>query len=175
MKRSLLIGALAGLLVFGAAAESLTAQAKMKPADMSGAKPVMGQQAQGPEAAPAVPTGELALGAVRLPQGLMADGKSLPAGTYQVKLTPQEANPPAVGQTPTYERWVEFLQGGQAKGREVVSIVNNVDIGKVAEGKPPAPNSYKVETLKGGDYVRVWINRGGNHYLIHLVNPTNKT
>jgi hypothetical protein len=175
MKRSLLIGALGGLLVFGAAAESLTAQAKTKPADMSGAKPVMGQQAQGPEAAPAVPTGELALGAVRLPQALMADGKSLPAGTYQVKLTPQEANPPAVGQTPTYERWVEFLQGGQSKGREVVSIVNNADIGKVAEGKPPAPNSYKVETLKGGDYVRVWINRGGNHYLIHLVNPTNKT
>ena len=22
--------------------------------------------------------------------------------------------------------------------------------------------------LKGNDYVRVWINKGGNHYLIHL-------
>jgi hypothetical protein len=37
-----------------------------------------------------------------------------------------------------------------------------------SEDKPPAPNGSKVETLKGGDYVRVWINRGGNHYLLHL-------
>jgi len=22
--------------------------------------------------------------------------------------------------------------------------------------------------LKGGDYLRVWINKGGNHYLVHL-------
>ena len=22
--------------------------------------------------------------------------------------------------------------------------------------------------LKGNDYLRVWINKGGNHYLIHL-------
>ena len=26
----------------------------------------------------------------------------------------------------------------------------------------------RVETLKGGEYVRVWIARGGNNYLIHL-------
>ena len=26
----------------------------------------------------------------------------------------------------------------------------------------------KVETLKGGDYVRLWINKGGNHYLVHF-------
>jgi hypothetical protein len=25
-----------------------------------------------------------------------------------------------------------------------------------------------VELLKGEDYLRVWINRGGNHYLVHL-------
>ena len=27
----------------------------------------------------------------------------------------------------------------------------------------------KVELLKGDDYLRVWINRGGTNYLIHLV------
>lgn len=172
MKRSLLIGALGGLLAFGAAAESLTAQAKMKPAPQtSGAKPAMGMQSQGPEAAPPVPTGELALGAVRLPHAVKADGKPLGAGTYQVRLTSQEANPPAVGQTPTYERWVEFVQGGQVKGREVVSIFNKSDVGKIAEGTPPAAGRAKVETLKGNDYIRVWINKGDSHYLIHLVNP----
>jgi hypothetical protein len=25
-----------------------------------------------------------------------------------------------------------------------------------------------VEALKGGDYIRVWINRGGHNYLVHL-------
>src|SRR6201988_5489548 len=37
------------------------------------------------------PAGELALGAVRLPKGLTADGKPLPPGTYQVRLTTPEA------------------------------------------------------------------------------------
>ena len=53
-------------------------------------------------------------------------------------------------------------------GREVVSIVPSADIGKVAKGKPPAPGATRIERLRGDDYVRVWINRGGNHYLIHL-------
>jgi hypothetical protein len=26
----------------------------------------------------------------------------------------------------------------------------------------------RVEMLKGNEYVRVWINRGGVHYLIHM-------
>ena len=26
----------------------------------------------------------------------------------------------------------------------------------------------KVELLKGNDYLRIWINRGGTHYFIHL-------
>jgi hypothetical protein len=26
----------------------------------------------------------------------------------------------------------------------------------------------KVEMLRGNEYVRVWINKGGNHYLIYF-------
>ena len=69
------------------------------------------------------PAGDLALGSVRLPKGVSADGKPLPAGTYSVKLTGQEAGPAAVGITEPLERWVEFSQGGAVKGKEVVSIV----------------------------------------------------
>jgi hypothetical protein len=25
-----------------------------------------------------------------------------------------------------------------------------------------------VEKLAGGDFVRVWVNKGGNHYLLYL-------
>jgi hypothetical protein len=123
----------------------------------------------GPEPPATAPAGELALGSVKLPRKVTADGKPLAAGTYQVRLTPQEAESKAQGATPTYERWAEFLQGGQVKGREVVSIVPQAEASKVAKEPPPAPGRAKVEMLKGDDYIRVWINKAGNHYLIHLV------
>ena len=121
------------------------------------------------EAAAMVPAGELPLGTVRVPKGVKADGKELAPGTYKVRLTAQEAAGKANGATPSYERFVEFLQGTEVKGREVVSIVPSADVTKVAKDKAPAPGTSRTEKLRGDDYVRVWINRGGNHYLIHLV------
>jgi hypothetical protein len=118
--------------------------------------------------APSVPSGEMQLGSVHLSKGVKADGKALAAGTYQVRLTAQAASPDAKGQTPSSERWVEFVQRGQVKGREVVTIVPQSEIDKVQKDAPPRANGSKVEMLKGGDYLRVWINRGGHHYLLHL-------
>jgi len=120
------------------------------------------------EASPSAPTGEMALGSVHLTSGVKANGQALAAGNYQVRLTAQTASPDAKGQTASLERWVEFVQGGQVKGREVVTIVPQSDISKVQKDTPPKANASKVELLKGGDYYRVWINRGGTHYLIHL-------
>jgi|GEM_PF-1452395 len=116
---------------------------------------------------PAAP-GAMALGSVRIVGGVKADGKELPAGTYQVRLTADEAKPDAKGSSEKLERWVEFVKGGQVVGREVVSIVPATEAKLVQKDTPPASGSAKVETLKGGDYVRVWINRGGNYYLVHL-------
>src|SRR4051812_49238376 len=112
---------------------------------------------------------EIELGSVRLTRAVKADGKPLPAGTYQVRLTAQNANPPAPGEAPGLERWVEFLQGGQVKGREVATIVPQSEIAQVERDRPPAPNAVKVELLKGGEYVRIWTRRGNYHYLLHLV------
>ncbi len=118
--------------------------------------------------APAAPTGDIALGSVRLPKGVTADGKALPAGTYNVKLTAAQAAPEAVGTTEALERWVELSQGKAVKGREVVSIVPQAEIKMVVKDTPPASGGSKVQLLKGNDYLRVWINKGGNHYLIHF-------
>jgi hypothetical protein len=96
-----------------------------------------------------------------------ADGKPLAAGTYQLRMTSQQATPPAVGQTPQYEMWAEFVRGGKVLGREVASIVPESEIAQVADRGAPR-NSARVELLKGEDYLRVWINRAGNHYLVHL-------
>ena len=118
--------------------------------------------------APASPAGDMTLGTVRLPRGVTADGKPLAAGTYQVKLTAQQAAPEAVGTTEALERWVELTQGKEVKGREVVSIVPSAEIKMVVKDAPPASGGSKVQMLRGNDYLRVWINRGGNHYLIHF-------
>jgi hypothetical protein len=118
---------------------------------------------------PTAPAGQQSLGTVRIAHKVTADGKPLAAGTYQVRLTPDTAKPEnVIGQTPTFERWVEFVQGGQVRGREVVSIVPASEIATVAEDTPPGPNGQKVQLLKGNDYVRIWIRRGDQHYLIHL-------
>ncbi len=117
---------------------------------------------------PAATSTAMALGSVRLPKGLKADGKELPAGTYQVRLTAEEAKPDAKGSSEVLERWVEFVQGGQVKGREVVSIVPAPETKLVQKDTPPPSGGSKLETLKGGDYMRLWINRGGSYYLVHF-------
>ena len=108
------------------------------------------------------------LGTVRIPRAVKADGQALAAGTYQIRVTETPASPPAPGQTPQYERWAEFLRGGKVVGREVVTVVPASDIKQVAEMTPPPSGGSRAEVLKGGDYLRLWINRGGNHYLIHF-------
>jgi hypothetical protein len=107
------------------------------------------------------------IGSVRLAQAVLADGKPLPAGTYDVRLTTDEPKP-AVGQSPGSERWVEFVKGGQPVGREVATIVSNGEIDAIANGPRPKPNGSRVDVLKGGDFVRVWINRDRVNYIIHL-------
>jgi hypothetical protein len=109
----------------------------------------------------------MALGTVHLTRPVLADGKPLAAGTYQVRLTNDEPKP-AVGQNPEGEKYVEFLKGGKVAGREVASVIGPEDIGKVAKGKKPHTNSSSVELLKGGDFLRVWINKGGTNYLINM-------
>jgi hypothetical protein len=192
MKQFVIAGTLAGALALGG-----TALAQQPPAPAPTPKPApAGEQAAKPAAKPRVrkaPAGEnaqaghaapktqpttteapsatttaMTLGSIRLPKALKADGKALPAGTYQVRLTADEAKPDAKGSSEVLERWVEFVKGGQVVGREVVSIVPANEAKLVQKDTPPPSGGSKVETLKGGDYVRVWINKGGNYYLVHL-------
>jgi hypothetical protein len=107
------------------------------------------------------------LGTVRLPRAVMANGQSLPAGTYTARLS-TDAVPPVVGQSAGAAQWVEFLQTGQVRGRELASVVSPPDVKEVAKGTPPAPGTARVQALRGADYLRVWLNRAGTQYLIHF-------
>jgi hypothetical protein len=172
MKRSVLVGALIGALSVGTVFAQTRSAPKPEKAATRAEDGREGHTApkQQPDTAPApaVPTGEMALGTVHLAKGVKADGKALAAGTYQVRLTAQQATPDAKGETPSLERWVEFVQNGQVKGREVVTIVPQSEIALVEKDAPPSPNASKVQMLKGGNYMRLWINKGGNQYLVHF-------
>ena len=171
MNRYVNIGLALGISAFLGAAIDLSAQAKPDTAKPAMEKP---QTAKPQTAKPAMEQSSpqagtsVNLGAVRIPQAVKGDGQPLPAGTYQVRVTETPASPQAPGQTPQYERWAEFMRNGKMVAREVVTIVPANDIKQVAEQTPPPSGGYRAEVLKGGDYLRLWINRGGNHYLIHF-------
>lgn len=111
------------------------------------------------------------LGSVTLSKKVMANGQPLAAGTYTVRIANDSVSS-VVGQSPDAEKWVEFVQGGQVKGKELATVVTGPDAKTVLKGKAPAAGSARVDMLKGADYVRVWINKGGSTYLIHLTLAT---
>jgi len=108
------------------------------------------------------------LGTVRIPNGVKADGKDLPAGTYTVRMTAEEAKPDARGAAQALERWAEFVKGGQVVAREMVTVIPASEIHLVQKDAAPPPGGSKVQTLRGGNYLRLWFNKAGNHYLVHL-------
>jgi hypothetical protein len=164
----------------GAPKPTTTPQTPDKPAPSSPRRTTPAQEnaagaheapkAQPPTAEEPTAPGPMVLGTVRLPKGVKVDGKDIAAGSYQVRLTADEAKPDARGSSEKLERWVEFVKGGNVVAREVVSIVPAAEAKLVQKDTPPPSGGAKVETLKGGDYVRVWFNKAGNYYLVHLPN-----
>ena len=115
--------------------------------------------------------GQMVLGTVNIPRAVLADGKPLAAGRYTVRLTGENAET-VPGQQPDLNRWVEFVQGGQVRGREIASVVPAQEVQETMPG-PDMPgrvgrSGSRVEMLKGGEFLRVWIARDGTNYLLHL-------
>jgi hypothetical protein len=111
--------------------------------------------------------GAQSLGSVRVSRQVVANGQALAAGTYTLRVLP-DAVPGAVGQTPAESRWVEFVQGGQVKGKELATVVTGEEAKAVVGDTPPSSGGVKAQVLKGNDYLRVWARRGATHYLVHL-------
>ena len=104
---------------------------------------------------------------VTLPHGVLANGERLPAGRYELRLTSQHPAP-APGVDPDASCWMQIVRDGAVAGREVASVIPAAEIGRIAKTAPPARNSARVDTLKDGDYLRIWINHDGTHYLLNL-------
>jgi hypothetical protein len=110
------------------------------------------------------------LGSVSLPRKVTAGGQPLAAGTYTLRLLPQDLKA-AVGQSPSESRYVEFVQGGKVAGKEVATVLTGAEARAVTKGSGPASGQSKVQLLKGDEYVRVWVRQGDTHYLVHLAVP----
>jgi hypothetical protein len=110
----------------------------------------------------------IVIGTVHIPKAAVANGAGLPAGTYTMRVADDQPTVPA-GQSPDAEKWVEFVQGGKVVAKEMASIVTDtVMASEVADRGRPKPGQTWLQTLKGGDYYRVWVNKGGMHYLVNL-------
>lgn len=107
-------------------------------------------------------------GGFDLPRRAYATGQPLEPGPYRVRLTDESA--PAVDQEPpTTTRWVEFLheEDGATAGRTLATVVPDSEMEEIAVDWMPR-NQVRVDELLEGDYVRVWLNRSGSSYLVHM-------
>lgn len=153
-----------------AATSEKATQEKAAPAKSGGVVPATTptqQPATGAAEEPKVAAA--ALMSVHIPKKVLADGKLLAAGNYMLRVT-NDSPSKVVGQTASEQRWVEFVQGGQVKGREVATVLTTGEAKTIAKQGLPASGSAKVETLVGNDYLRVWINKSGTNYLVYLNN-----
>ncbi|MDP1570006.1 MAG: hypothetical protein Q8L86_08380 [Vicinamibacterales bacterium] len=106
----------------------------------------------------------MAQGDVTLSRSVVADGKPLAAGTYRLRLADEG---PAGDGTTRPGRWVEFVRGGKVAGRALAVVVPESEMAEIAASSSPRNEAW-VADLQGGEYVRVWLHRGGVHYLMHL-------
>jgi hypothetical protein len=108
---------------------------------------------------------------VTITQQVLADGKPLPPGKYEVWITDQRPDVGA-GAPSENQRVVEFAQNGQVVAREIAEVFpSGRDV--VGTSGNAGPARARVERLTGGEFIRVSVNEPGGRFLIHL--PTGPT
>jgi hypothetical protein len=104
---------------------------------------------------------------VRITTAVMAGGTSLPAGTYDLRLTGQ--SPVPVGDEQRIVReWVEFVANGKVVAREVAELLYDDHLPSVGASSQKVSSGTRVEMLKGGEFLRISVKRENVRYLIYL-------
>lgn len=102
---------------------------------------------------------------VRLGQQVLAGGKPLMPGTYEVIITDEHPALPDGTPSPN-QRWVEFVHNGTVVAREIAEVFAAGERPVGTSGSSSA--SATVQRLRGDEYVRIAVNAGDARYLIHL-------
>ena len=109
-----------------------------------------------------------AVATVTITEPVKADGKPLPAGTYEVWILDDRPDLGA-GAPSTVQRVVEFHQNGRMVAKEVAEVF---PAGERPIGTSGAEASRMgkavVQKLQGGEFLRIAINDASGRYLIHL-------
>lgn len=120
-----------------------------------------GQERRTPAADPAT------LATVRITQSVIANGYPLAPGLYALRLT-NEHPAPLPGQSAEAERWVEFVADGSVVAREAAVVLRDDDLPSEGASSVRARDGTRVDLLKGGEFLRISVRRGGERYLIYL-------
>jgi hypothetical protein len=107
------------------------------------------------------------LATVRITVAVMAGGTRLPAGSYDVRLTP-ERPAPLHGQSRDAERWVALVADGKVIAREVAEVLQDDDLPTIGASSLPVRDGTRLDMLKGGEFLRISVKRDRERYLIHL-------
>ena len=107
------------------------------------------------------------LTSVHITQSVLANGKPLSAGAYELRLT-NEHPTPLPGQSPDAERWVEFVANGTVVAREVAVVLRDDDLPSIGASSVKTRDGTRVEMLQGGEFVRISVKRGNERYLVYL-------
>ena len=102
---------------------------------------------------------------VRITERVLASGKPLPPGTYEVIVT--DERPASESGVPIEnQRWVEFVQNKQVIAREIAELFTAADRPVGTSGASGA--SAVVQRLRGDEFLRIAVTDGGARYLVHL-------
>jgi hypothetical protein len=107
---------------------------------------------------------------VRITQQVLAGGKPLMPGTYEVVITQEHPSLPDGTPSPN-QRFVELIHNGTVVAREIAEVFAAGERPVGTSGSPSA--SATVQRLRGDEYVRIAINAGESRYLVHL--PTGQS
>ena len=102
---------------------------------------------------------------VRITDRVLADGKPLTPGTYEVIIT--DERPALENGTPSEnQRWVELVHDGQVVAREIAEVFPAAErpVGTSGTGSLAAA----VQRLQGDEFVRIAVTAGGARFLVHL-------
>lgn len=103
---------------------------------------------------------------VTISQEVMADGKPLAAGTYDIYVTDER---PSTGAGVTdAQRVVEFAQNGQVVARTLAEVFPRATSGAVGTSGTTGRIRARAEMLRGGEFLRVSFADADGRYLIHL-------
>ena len=103
---------------------------------------------------------------VRIPVAVLADGKPLPPGRYNVRLTGNQ--PPQPGQPAGAQQAVEIIADGNVVARETAEVLKDDDLPPVGASSQSVQSGTRVEMLKGGEFLRISMKRDGARYLVYL-------